>query len=207
MTIDPESQWNSETDESAGDHSGLKPANDNPDGRFEKELKKLYERLPKIISRISEDNKNEAEVALHGLFAHFRKINELERNLLKPGESYEPLNLSRIYRLAVSGNGNDQAVEELQAANAAFAEENTVLSELVESMTFQMDTLKRQSADEMLAMGKAKVVPLQNLKAALEQVSQTMGKIEEQLLVLSQPGEAQAQQKTLDERMTEGLTG
>jgi DNA repair exonuclease SbcCD ATPase subunit len=171
----------------------------------EQKIEKLYERLPKIISRITEDNENENVNALNSLLKSFGKINRLEKEALAPGEEHTPLSLLRLYELAVSGGGN-ASVEELEQANSAFLEENTILAETIESLAFQLDTLKRQSADEVLRTGETPF-SLDAVKTSLSDINATISKIQDQVSVLNSNSNHGVAEKPLDERMAEGIGG
>lgn len=171
----------------------------------EQKIEKLYERLPKIISRITEDNENENVNALNSLLKSFGKINRLEKEALAPGEEHTPLSLLRLYQLAVSGGGN-ASVEELEQANSAFLEENTILAETIESLAFQLDTLKRQSADEVLRTGETPF-SLDAVKTSLSDINATISKIQDQVSVLNSNSNHGVAEKPLDERMAEGIGG
>ena len=188
-----------------GQSDDTAPANDDPE-HIEQRLEKLYGRLPKIISRITEDNGNEAYAALRSLLKYFKKINELEQTRLQPGENFEPLSLSRLYELAASGGGGDtQELEELRQANEQFQQEYHILRETVESLTFQMEAAHKKSADELLENGEVTAVPLDELKVQLSQFNNNLNRLTQALETVESGNEAQAGEKSLEERILEAL--
>jgi|GEM_PF-2672470 len=182
-------------------------AEDNiTDTPAEEKLQKLYDQLPPIIALITEDNINQGTVAVKKLLGHFRKINDLEESLLPEGQMHTKLSLTRLYELAVNGGGAD--ADELKQANAAFAEENTILVETIESLTFQIQSLKKKAADELILQGKSQMVPLADLRSALTDITGTMNAVEAQLSFLgSAPATDEANSaKPLDQRLAEQIS-
>jgi hypothetical protein len=170
-------------------------------------IDKLYNRLEKTIARIRDDTSDpELLISLRSLFALLRKINEEEEKAVAPGETHEPLTLSRIYQLASSGAGGN--AEELQEANAAFAEENQILTETIQSLSFQIEALRGKAADEILGRGDLNAIPLDALRAALDDIRKTMADVEEAGKILtSSGGEENPSGKGLDERFAEAIGG
>lgn len=171
------------------------------------EVDKLYNKLEKIISRIREDT-SEPELlnSLRNLFAIFRKINEYEQANIMEGEVFEPLSIQRIYELASSGAGGTQ-IEELTSANAAFAEENKILIETIESLSFRLETLRRKSADEIMERDGIESIPTEEIQAVLLESAKVISSIDGHLKIFG--GGSQDINgdviKGLDERFLEAL--
>lgn len=127
-------------------------AEENAANGNESALERLYRQVPLIIARLREDtSEQELMVSLKTLFNLFNKINDLEPQLLPSEErgKFQKLSLSRLYDMAAQTGGADS--DELKQANDAFAAENEILAKTVEALTFQIKTLKRQAADQIVA--------------------------------------------------------
>lgn len=171
-------------------------------------LDKLYAKLPKYFARLRPTTPEaELVVTLKILFTTVDKINDLEKQLLPDDQKgqYTDISLSRIYEMADQGGGSSD-VAELQQANTAFAEQNSALTEAVNSLTFQIKTLKRQAADEIL--GKESQVPtlIEALKNSVKDVPGALAQINA-FIAKNVPSEPQAGDKGLDERFIEALSG
>ena len=148
----------------------------------EDKLEKLYGRLPKLIAHIYQDNA-ERHNALDRLLDTFGKINGIEASL-NEGGSHDPLSLSRLYDLAVSGGG-DTDIAELKAANDAFAEENKILAETIESLGFQIKSMRDKAADELVGNGEINGVVTQEILQSVDNVRGIIDDIHNRLGFLS----------------------
>lgn len=177
----------------------------NAEDKRKEKLEVLYKRLPKIISQIRiENNEGVRQNALDSLLNYFEQINGLEQSLLPAGETFHPLTLSRVYELAVSGGGADgEKAKQFEEANKAFAEENEILAKTVESLSFQIERMKGQAADELIGAGKMSRLPLDDLKSALADVAGTVDRIEKSFAAL-RPEEG-TPAKSLDEEFLKAL--
>lgn len=173
----------------------------------ETELDRLYRRVPLIIARLRDDaSDQELIISLKALLSLFQKINELEPQLLPPEErgKFQQLSLSRLYEMAAQNGGPD--TEELKQANEAFAAENSILAQAIERLTFQINTLRRQAADEILQNTGGKGLSRKDINKALSGVAAVSSRIEKILENISPSGQSE-NGEGLDERFLRGLSG
>ncbi len=173
------------------------------------ELDRLYEKLPKLIGVLREDSsEGELHAAIKGLLIFFRKINAIEPQLLSEADrgEHKPISFTRIYELAT--RGGNESTSELQEANAAFAAENAALIEAIDSLAFQIKTLKRAAADEILGKGYA-TDPLREIDQTLANLKNTLSFVQSFMIEAGLPLSSTSSipsNSNLDERLLEGLS-
>ncbi|AEP10323.1 coiled-coil domain-containing protein [Micavibrio aeruginosavorus] len=172
-------------------------------------VEKLYTRLGKIMARLRDDSSDEELlVSLRHTLSYMRKINELEESFLAPGDHYEQLSFERIYTLASSG-GSDSQLQELADANSSFAEVNQLLTETIQNLTYRLDAMKRQSADEIIGRKDGSFNLRSDIKSVMSDVSALIVRLEKTLPVSirDRNGAPDLSGLRLDEQFVRDLAG
>ncbi|AGH98737.1 hypothetical protein [Micavibrio aeruginosavorus] len=172
-------------------------------------IEKLYTRLGKIMARLRDDSSDEELlVSLRHTLSYMRKINELEESILVPGDHYEPLSFERIYTLASSGGSSSQ-LQELAEANASFAEVNQLLTETIQNLTYRLDAMKRQSADEIIGRKDGAFNLRTDIKSVISDISALIVRMEKTLptSMAGQNGASDGAGLRLDEQFLNELSG
>lgn len=197
-------QQETRTDDTAENDGAPAPGGSAEDvkARLQKELERSYDLLPKILAQITQENAA-SQAALNRLHTLFDKIYDCEKEL---GENPEKLSLARIYELAAQGGGDPEKMEELLAANRAFEQENDILSRTIESLAFQIDSMKKKAADELVLDGKLQKPPLEQVRSLMKSMEKILEQA--QIIAVSETGgESAAGARPLDERLAEDMAG
>ncbi|HRQ60364.1 MAG TPA: hypothetical protein PLO23_02445 [Alphaproteobacteria bacterium] len=174
-----------------------------------RQLEKLHNKVPKYIGPLrNTGNQQEMETALKALMKLFDQINALEIQLLDEGKSYTYLSLSRIYDLAVNGNGSGTASTELEQAYQVVTDERDALLGAVQSLTFTLEKMKGKAADEILGL-QGKEIPsvekLAHTTASIAGYIDTVHDTLKKLGALSSDGPAVAA-GSLDQQILESMS-
>jgi DNA repair exonuclease SbcCD ATPase subunit len=184
---------------------------ENPDNMdanandLEAQLDKLYDRIPKLLSHITTEN-----AARHGaidkLLANFDKINDVHAEM--GDEAHENMSLATIYGLAVNGGGgNADELDELRDANGAFAEENEILSQTIESLGFEIKSMREKAADELILNDDLDKNSIKRLKGNIKTVQKILSTLGKYASAEEDPNQPAQAGKSFDERLTEELSG
>jgi predicted nucleic acid-binding Zn-ribbon protein len=184
---------------------------ENPDNMdanandLEVQLDKLYDRIPKLLSHITTEN-----AARHGaidkLLANFDKINDVHAEM--GDEAHENMSLATIYGLAVNGGGgNADELDELRDANGAFAEENEILSQTIESLGFEIKSMREKAADELILNDDLDKNSIKRLKDNIKTVQKILATLGKYASAEEDPNQPAQTGKSFDERLTEELSG
>jgi hypothetical protein len=168
----------------------------------EEKLNKYYNRLPKLIKHITNGNA-ERHNALDRLLRTFEQINELQHQM---GIIDSDVDLGTIFEMAVNGGGAVD-IDELREANEAFAEENEILASAVETLGFQLKTVRGQAADEIIETGLIDKNAVRRLKGSIESVQSLITTLEKFTAenVISSEDITDENGKRFDERLTEEI--
>jgi hypothetical protein len=118
------------------------------------------------------------------------------------------MSLATIYGLAVNGGGgNADELDELRDANGAFAEENEILSQTIESLGFEIKSMREKAADELILNDDLDKNSIKRLKDNIKVVQKILATLGKYASAEEDPNQPAQTGKSFDERLTEELSG